>query len=65
MFHTLWGPSVSTDDINSPDNILASTVSRVERRKSRFIFDGIEKGNCAACARQIQSIKNARLQPYI
>lgn len=49
MFHALWGPSVSTDDINSSDNVPEEYTTTVERwlkgeKKSGFILDRVKKG---------------------
>ena len=37
MFHALWGPSVSTDDINSSDNVPGSILLRWWKRGRKKI----------------------------
>lgn len=48
MFHALWGPSVSTDDINSSDNVPGGVYYYGRwlkgEKKSRFILDRVKKG---------------------
>lgn len=64
MFRTLWGPSVSTDDINSSDNVLESAVSRVRNWKSGYTFVDV-KGETLRAARGNHSNGSRDQKPCI